>query len=89
MFRKDEDHGSVSDRPGSLSDILAKWWKMKNHKLAYKLLYMAQHGNKNERYKAVTALGGLLHLKGKLFSCCNVSLAVIVILLILIYRVKH
>ncbi|XP_012055483.1 PREDICTED: protein SERAC1 [Atta cephalotes] len=64
MFRKDEDlHGPTSEKPTSLSDALAKWWKMKNHKIAYKLLYMAQHGNKNERYKAVTTLGSLSHLK--------------------------
>lgn len=67
MFRKDEDlHGPALEKPGSLSDTLARWWKMKNHKIAYKLLYMAQHGNKNERYKAVTVLGSLSHLKGKL-----------------------
>lgn len=65
MFRKDEDlHGPTSEKPRSLSDALAKWWKMKNHKIAYKLLYMAQHGNKNERCKAVTTLGSLSHLKG-------------------------
>ncbi|EGI57699.1 Protein SERAC1 [Acromyrmex echinatior] len=64
MFRKDEDlHGPTSEKPTSLSDALAKWWNMKNHKIAYKLLYMAQHGNKNERYKAVTTLGSLSHLK--------------------------
>lgn len=75
MFRKDEDlHGP--EKPGNLSDTLARWWKMKNHKLAYKLLYMAQHGNKNERYKAVTALGSLSCLKG---SHRNVSLVSIVV----------
>ncbi|XP_077259175.1 protein SERAC1 isoform X1 [Temnothorax americanus] len=64
MFRKDEDlHGPASEKPRSLSDTLARWWKEKNHKLAYKLLYMAQHGDRNERYKAVTELGALLHLK--------------------------
>jgi len=65
MFRKDEDlHGPASENPRSLSDILTRWWKVKNHKIAYKLLYMAQHGDKNERYKAVNALGSLSHLKG-------------------------
>ncbi|KYM95025.1 Protein SERAC1 [Cyphomyrmex costatus] len=64
MFRKDEDlHGPALKKPRSLSDVLAKWWKVKNHKIAYKLLYMAQHGNKNERYKAATTLGSLSYLK--------------------------
>lgn len=75
MFRKDEDlHGSA-EKSGSLSNTLARWWKTKNHKLAYKLLYMAQHGDRNERYKAVTVLGSLSHMKGRLSSHCNVSLA--------------
>lgn len=78
MFRRDEDqHGR--EKPGSLSDTLARWWKGKNHKLAYKLLYMAQHGNKNERCKAVTALGSLSHLKG---SRHDVSLVSIVVFLL-------
>ncbi|XP_011861232.1 PREDICTED: protein SERAC1-like [Vollenhovia emeryi] len=65
MFRKDEDlHGPpASERSSGLSDTLARWWEMKNHTLAYKLLYMAQHGDRNERYKAVTVLGSLSHLK--------------------------
>lgn len=66
MFKKDEDlHGSGLEKPQSLSDRFANWWKMKNHKIAYKLLYMAQHGDKTERFKAVTALSSLSHLKGK------------------------
>lgn len=64
MFKKDEDlHGSGLEKPQSLSDRFANWWKMKNHKIAYKLLYMAQHGDKTERFKAVTALSSLSHLK--------------------------
>lgn len=67
MFRKNKDlHGIVQERSQSLSDILTKWWKIKNHKIAYKLLSMAQHGDKNERVKAVTSLSSLIHLKGKL-----------------------
>ncbi|XP_032663066.1 protein SERAC1 isoform X2 [Odontomachus brunneus] len=64
MFRKDENlYRSALDKPQGLSDILMKWWKVYSHNLAYKLLYMAQHGNRNERCKAVTVLGSLSHLK--------------------------
>ncbi|KMQ95175.1 protein serac1 [Lasius niger] len=64
MFKKDQDlHGSALEKSQSLSDMFTNWWKMKNHKIAYKLLYMAQHGDKTERFKAVTALSSLSHLK--------------------------
>lgn len=69
MFRKDDLHGPVLEKSQSLSDILMNWWEMYNHKIAYKLLYMAQHGNKNEQYKAVTALSSLSRLKGKFTIC--------------------
>lgn len=64
VFRQNEDlHGIVQEKSRSLSDILTTWWKVKNYKIAYKLVSMAQHGDKNERFKAVTALGSLIHLK--------------------------
>lgn len=64
MFRKDENlYRSALDKPQGLGDILMKWWKVYSHNLAYKLLYMAQHGDRNERCKAVTVLGSLSHLK--------------------------
>ncbi|XP_072746379.1 protein SERAC1 [Anoplolepis gracilipes] len=64
MFKKDEDlRRSSLEKPQSFSDIFKNWWKIKNHKIAYKLLYMAQHGNKTERFKAVTALSSLSNLK--------------------------
>lgn len=70
MFKKDQDlHGSALEKSQSLSDMFTNWWKMKNHKIAYKLLYMAQHGDKTERFKAVTALSSLSHLKGKFIDC--------------------
>ncbi|XP_025158727.1 protein SERAC1 isoform X2 [Harpegnathos saltator] len=64
MFQTDEDlYKSTLQKPQGIGDILMKWWKVHSHNLAYKLLYMAQHGDKNERHKAVTALGSLSHLK--------------------------
>lgn len=67
MFGKDEDlHGSTLEKSQSLGDIFTKWWKIHNHKIAYKLLYMAQHGDKNERFKAASTLSSLAHLKGRL-----------------------
>lgn len=70
MFKKDEDlHRSVLEKSQSLSDIFTNWWKVKNHKIAYKLLYMAQHGDKTERFKAITALSSLSNLKGKFINC--------------------
>ncbi|XP_014473260.1 PREDICTED: protein SERAC1-like isoform X2 [Dinoponera quadriceps] len=64
MFGKDEDlYRSALEKPRGLGDILMKWWKVYSHNLAYKLLYMAQHGDKNERCKAVTVLGSLSYLK--------------------------
>lgn len=70
MFRKDDDlHGSTQEQSQSIRDVLMKWWEVHNHKIAYKLLYMAQHGDKNERYKAATTLGSLTHLEGKLNAC--------------------
>ncbi|GAB1865692.1 Protein SERAC1 [Camponotus japonicus] len=64
MFKEDEDlQRSALEKPQSFSDIFTNWWKIKNHKIAYKLLYMAQHGDKTERFKAVTALGSLSNLK--------------------------
>ncbi|XP_011352205.1 protein SERAC1 isoform X2 [Ooceraea biroi] len=59
MFGKDEDlKESASEKPRSFSRALAQWWKIKNHKLAYKLLHMAQKGE-TERFKAVTVLNSL------------------------------
>jgi len=71
MFRKDEDlKESALERSQSFSNILAKWWKIKNHKLSHKLLYMAQNGDKTERFKAVTVLNSLSFLKGVIFIAC-------------------
>lgn len=70
MFKEDEDlQRSALEKPQSFSDIFTNWWKIKNHKIAYKLLYMAQYGDKTERFKAVTALGSLSNLKGKFINC--------------------
>ncbi|KAH0952241.1 hypothetical protein HN011_003545 [Eciton burchellii] len=64
MFRKDEDlNESALEKSQSFSNILAKWWKIKNHKFSHKLLYMAQNGDKNERFKAVRVLNSLTFLK--------------------------
>ncbi|KAL0099697.1 hypothetical protein PUN28_019834 [Cardiocondyla obscurior] len=63
QFQYEDLREPTPKKSRSLSDIFMKWWKVKNHKLAYKLLYMAQHGDRNERYKAVTVLGSLTHLK--------------------------
>jgi hypothetical protein len=65
MFRKDEDlNESALEKSQSFSNILAKWWKIKNHKFSHKLLHMAQNGDKNERFKAVRVLNSLTFLKG-------------------------
>lgn len=70
MSKEDEDlHRSALEKirdvkTQNFSDIFKNRWKIKNHKMAYKLLYMAQHGAKTERFKAVTALSSLSNLKG-------------------------
>ncbi|XP_050458776.1 protein SERAC1 [Cataglyphis hispanica] len=64
MSKEDEDlHRSALEKTQNFSDIFINRWKIKNHKMAYKLLYMAQHGDKTERFKAVTALSSLSNLK--------------------------
>lgn len=73
MFKKNEDLHRSFEKSQSLSDIFTTWWKVKNHKIAYKLLYMAQHGDKTERFKAVTALSSLSNLKGKFINCILMS----------------
>ena len=65
MFRNKEDlHSSVKEKPQTLSYLIMKWWKSLNRNLAHRLLYMAQHGSKKEREKAVHSLSSLKHLKG-------------------------
>jgi len=67
MFRRDEDlkeTSAILEKSQSFSKILVKWWKIKNDKLSHKLLHMAQNGDKNERFKAVTVLNSLSFLKG-------------------------
>lgn len=64
VFGKNEDDSTL-ERSQKFGDIFKNWWKIKNHKIAYKLLHMAQHGDKNERSKAVTTLSSLSYLKGK------------------------
>lgn len=62
------DNTHVTEKPRSFGNILMKWWKTYNKKTPYNLLYVAQHGDKNERRKAVTALNSFSHLKGKIIS---------------------
>lgn len=70
ISKEDEDlHRSALEKPQNFSDMFTNRWKIKNHKMAYKLLYMAQHGDKTERFKAVTALSSLSNLKGKFIYC--------------------
>ncbi|XP_076666289.1 protein SERAC1 isoform X2 [Andrena cerasifolii] len=64
MFRKNENLQSfLPEQSPSFSDIVMKWWKSLNRNLAYKLLHMAQHGDKTERLKAVYTLSSLKYLK--------------------------
>lgn len=66
MFKEDKNLHRSGKSQG-LGDALMKWWKVRSHNLAYKLLYMARHGDKNEQYKALTVLGSLSYLKSMLF----------------------
>ena len=64
MFRKNENLQSfLPERSPSFSDIIMKWWKSLNRNVAYKLLHMAQHGDRTERLKAVYTLNSLKYLK--------------------------
>ncbi|KAG7189606.1 hypothetical protein KM043_017290 [Ampulex compressa] len=64
MFREDKTaQSSALKTQHGLSTIVMKWWKSLNRNLAYRLLHMAQHGNKSERYKAVHTLNSLKYLK--------------------------
>lgn len=65
MFRKKENLQSpLPDQSLSFSHIIMKWWKSVNRNVAYKLLHMAQHGDKTERLRAVYTLNSLNYLKG-------------------------
>lgn len=46
-----------------LSNPAIKWWKSIKHSLAWRLLKMAQHGDKEDRIKAIHQLTLLKHLK--------------------------
>lgn len=46
-----------------LSNPAIKWWKSIKHSLAWRLLKMAQRGNKEDRIKAIRQLTLLKHLK--------------------------
>ncbi|XP_017795657.1 PREDICTED: protein SERAC1 [Habropoda laboriosa] len=64
MFRKIENlQSSVEKQSLSFSHIIMKWWKSFNRSIAYKLLYMAQHGNEWESIRALYTLNSLKHLK--------------------------
>lgn len=64
MFRKDENlQASISKKPHSFTHNVMKWWKSWNRSLAYRLLYMAQHGDQNERLKSLYTLNSLKYLK--------------------------
>ncbi|XP_076619639.1 protein SERAC1 [Colletes latitarsis] len=64
MFRKSRNlQSSIAEESPSFSHIIMKWWKSLNRNVAYKLLYMSQHGNKPERLKAIYTLNSLKYLK--------------------------
>lgn len=63
VFGKNEDDSALEKKSQNFGDILKNWWNAKNHKIAYKLLHMARYGDKNERFKAATALSSLSYLK--------------------------
>lgn len=65
MFRKNKNlQSSMTEQSSSFSQIIIKWWKSLNHNVAYKLLHMAQNGEKTERLKAIYTLNSLKYLKG-------------------------
>ncbi|XP_076248337.1 protein SERAC1 [Calliopsis andreniformis] len=64
MFRNSENLQSfLPEQSPSFSQHVMKWWKSLNRNVAYKLLHMAQHGDKTERLKAVYTLNSLKYLK--------------------------
>ncbi|KZC14051.1 PREDICTED: protein SERAC1-like [Dufourea novaeangliae] len=64
MFRKTENLQTfVPEQSFSFSHVIMKWWKSLNRNVAYKLLHMAQNGDKTERLKAMHTLNSLKYLK--------------------------
>lgn len=64
MLRKVENlQSSVPIQSLSFNHTVMKWWKSLTRNVAYKLLYIAQHGNVRERLKALCTLNSLKHLK--------------------------
>lgn len=64
MLRKVENlQSSVPVQSLSFNHTIMKWWKSLTRNIAYKLLYIAQHGNVRERLKALCTLNSLNHLK--------------------------
>lgn len=68
MLRKVENlQSSVPVQSLSFNHTIMKWWKSLTRNIAYKLLYIAQHGNVRERLKALCTLNSLNHLKSIYF----------------------
>ncbi|XP_054013372.1 protein SERAC1 [Hylaeus anthracinus] len=63
MFRTNNLQSSIVEQSSSFSQTIMKWWKSVNRHVAYKLLYMAQHGDKIEHLKSVYMLNSLKYLK--------------------------
>ncbi|OAD56460.1 Protein SERAC1 [Eufriesea mexicana] len=64
MLKKIENlQSSVPLKSLSFDHTIMKWWKSLTRNMAYKLLYIAQHGNNSERLKALCSLYSLKHLK--------------------------
>lgn len=68
MLRKVENlQSSVPVQSLSFNHTVMKWWKSLTRNVAYKLLYIAQHGDVRERLKALCTLNSLKHLKSIYF----------------------
>ncbi|XP_066591524.1 protein SERAC1 isoform X2 [Prorops nasuta] len=54
---------STLKKQPTISKIIEKGWKIINRNLAYRLVYVAQHGDKSERARAIDSLNNLKQLE--------------------------